>query len=200
MTGLDWYLCDEEGHRDVMNCWRALLKLYTERPVLHDDSGKNSFEWIESGDVNRSIFSFIRRNPWNYNDALIFVINMTPVEYANFGVGVPVDGQYNRVFSTYPDQTPYVVTAEQALCNGRPYKCSFTLRPFESMVFEVPYHESTEEEKQHEKKVRARAKREHKLATSDTAHIPQVPALQTSDKPQTPKKPRAKKSTTTKTK
>jgi 1,4-alpha-glucan branching enzyme len=171
---LDWHLCDDPGHRDVMNCYRALLKLYKERPVLHDDSGKNSFEWIESGDVQRSIFSFIRRNPWNYNDALIFVINMTPVEYQGFGVGAPVSGTYKRIFSTYPDETPYTVEAEKTLCNGRPYKCSFTLRPFESMIFEVPYHESTEEEKQEEKKVRARAKKEHEIATNDTAHIPQV--------------------------
>jgi 1,4-alpha-glucan branching enzyme len=171
---LDWHLCDDPGHRDVMNCYRALLKLYRERPVLHDDSGKNSFEWIDSGDVSRSIFTFIRRNPWNYNDALVFVINMTPVEYQGFGVGVPVSGVYNRVFSTYPDETPYSVEAEKTLCNGRDYKCSFTLRPFESMIFEVPYHESTEEEKNEEKKVRARVKRDYKLATNDVKHIPQV--------------------------
>jgi 1,4-alpha-glucan branching enzyme len=174
MTSLDWQLCDDYGHRDVMNCYRALLKLYRERPVLHNDTNKNSFEWIDSGDVDRSIFTFIRRNPWNYNDALVFVINMTPVEYQGFGVGVPVSGEYNRVFSTYPDETPYKVEAEKTLCNGRDYKCSFTLRPFESMIFEVPYHESTEEEVKKEKAAKAKAKREHKLAKNDTAHIPQV--------------------------
>lgn len=170
---LDWHLCDDPGHRDVMDCYRALLHLYKERPVLHNDSGKNTFEWIESGDYQRSIFSFIRRNPWDYNNALVFVCNMTPVEYSDFGVGVPVSGTYRRIFSTYPDETPYAVDTEEVLCNGRPYRCTFTLRPFESMVFEVPFKESTQEEKAEELKVREEIKRAHHLAKNDTKHIPQ---------------------------
>jgi 1,4-alpha-glucan branching enzyme len=142
--------------------------------VLYDDSGKNSFEWIESGDVQRSIFSFIRRNPWNYNDALIFVVNMTPVEYSLYGVGAPVSGKYKRIFTTYGDESECEVDAEKTLCNGRPYRCTFTLRPFESVIFEVPYHDSTEEELKEEKKVRARVKKEHQLATNDKAFIPDV--------------------------
>ena len=172
-ASLDWHLCNEPGHRDVMDCWRALLKLYRERPVLHDDTGTSSFEWIESGDINRSIFSFIRRNPWNYNDALIFVVNMTPVDYYDFGVGAPVDGKYKRVFSTYPDGSEFIIDAKEELCNGRPYKLSFDLRPFEAIVFEVPYHASTEEEKKEEQRVKSRAKREHKLVKT-TVHAPAV--------------------------
>ena len=197
-TSLDWHLCDDPGHRDVMDCYRALLKLYREKPVLHDDTGSASFEWIESGDVSRSIFSFIRRNPWNYNDALIFVINMTPVDYNDFGVGAPVDGKYKRIFSTYPDGSEMQVEAAEELCNGRPYKLKFDLRPFEAVVFEVPYHESTEEEKKEEKRVRSRAKRDFASLKKDTSHLPKV------DIPEelVPRKPAAKKATkkTTKTK
>ena len=197
-TSLDWHLCDDLGHRDVMDCYRALLKLYRERAVLHDDTGSASFEWIESGDVSRSIFSFIRRNPWNYNDALIFVINMTPVDYNDFGVGAPVDGKYKRIFSTYPDGSEMQVEAAEELCNGRPYKLKFDLRPFEAVVFEVPYHESTEEEKKEEKRVRSRAKRDFTSLKKDTSHLPKV------DIPEelVPRKPAAKKATkkTTKTK
>lgn len=137
-TGLDWFHCDDPGHRDVMNCYRELLRLYRERRVLHDDTGKNTFEWIESGDVDRSIFSFIRRNPWNYNNALVFVCNMTPVDY-DYAVGVPVLGKYKRIFSTYPDGNLMEVEAEMCLCNGRPYKVPFRLRAYESVIFEVPY-------------------------------------------------------------
>lgn len=173
-TGLDWYLCDDAGHRDVMNCYRALLHLYKERPVLHNDSGSNSFEWIESGDVDRSVFSFIRRNPWNYNNALIFVCNFTPVYRENFAVGVPVLGTYNRIFSTYPDDSEYKIEAEKRLCNGRPYCVPFNLRPFESMIFEVPYVESTEEEKKTEAAVRAGIVEAYKLAKNDHSHVPTV--------------------------
>jgi 1,4-alpha-glucan branching enzyme len=174
-TGLDWYLADDPGHRDVMNCWRALLHLYRERPVLHNDSGSGTFEWINSGDVDRSIFTFIRRNPWNYNNALVFVCNFTPIYRKDFAVGVPVLGEYKRIFSTYPDDTPYVIQAEKRLCDGREYCVPFNLRPFESMIFEVPYVEQTEEEKKEEERVRTAIKKAHKKAISDNSHVPQVP-------------------------
>ncbi|MBE7087919.1 MAG: 1,4-alpha-glucan branching protein GlgB [Clostridiales bacterium] len=171
-TGLDWYLCDDEGHKDVQNCYRSLLHLYKERPVLYNDTTKASFEWINSGDFNRSIFSFIRRNPWNYNNALVFVCNFTPIFRENFAVGVPVLGTYNRIFSTYPDERPYTVEAEERLCDGRPYCVPFNLRPFESMIFEVPFVEETEEEKKDKDKQIESAKQEFTLAKNDLSHIP----------------------------
>ena len=138
---LDWYLCDKEGNRDVMNCLRALLKLYKERPVLYDDSEHNTFEWVSSWDRERSIVSFIRRNPWNYNNALIFVCNFSPVCREQYAVGAPIAGKYKRVFSTYPDGSILEIEAENRLCDGRNYAIPFTLKPFESIVFECPYVE-----------------------------------------------------------
>ena len=177
-VSLDWQLCDEPDHRSVMECYRALLHLYKERSVLHNDSNSKSFEWIESGDVQRSIFSFIRRNPWNYNDGLIFVCNMTPMTYGNYGVGAPVSGKYRRVFSTCYDGVDMEVEAKEELCNGRKYMLSFTLRPYEAVILEIPYHESTEEEIKNEKKEKNRVKRAYRQAKSDLSHVPvtEVPA------------------------
>lgn len=177
-TSLDWHLCDDKGHREVLECWRALLHIYRERPVLYNDcGGPKTFEWINSGDYNRNIFTFIRRNPWNYNNALIFVCNFAPVERWEMGVGAPVAGVYKRIFSTYPDGNPLEIEAKEELCDGRKYKLIFNLRPFESAIFEVPYIEATEEEKKAEKTVRTRIKREHAEAKNDLSHIPQIPPL-----------------------
>lgn len=175
-TGLDWWLADDEGHRDVMNCYRTLLHIYRERPVLYNDcGGPKTFEWINSGDFNRNIFTFIRRNPWNYNNALIFVVNFAPVERWEMGVGAPLPGKYKRIFSTYPDGSPLEIDAREELCDGRPYKLVFDLRPFEAAIFEVPYVESTPEEQKEEKIVRNRIKRAHREAKNDDSHIPQIP-------------------------
>ena len=171
-VSLDWHLCDEPDHRSVMECYRALLHLYRERSVLYDDSNSKSFEWIESGDVQRSIFAFIRRNPWNYNDGLIFVCNMTPMTYENYGVGAPLSGVYRRAFSTYYDGEEMTVEAKEELCNGRPYKLTFKLKPYEAIVLEIPYRESTEEELKHEKREKSRVKRAHKQAKNDLSHVP----------------------------
>ena len=174
-TGLDWFLCDDEGHRDVMNCWRELLRLYRERPVLHNDcGGPNTFEWINSGDCNRNIFTFIRRNPWNYNNALVFVCNFAPVERWEMGVGAPVEGVYKRIFSTYPDGSPLEIETVEELCDGRRYKLIFNLRPYESCIFEVPYKESTPEEIKKEKAVRSGIKKAHEEVKNDFSHVPDV--------------------------
>ena len=175
-TGLDWYLADDEGHRDVMNCYRTLLHIYRERPVLHNDcGGPKTFEWINSGDFNRNIFTFIRRNPWNYNNALIFVINFAPVDRWDMGVGAPIAGTYKRIFSTYPDGNPLEIEAKEELCDGRPFKLTFDLRPFEAAIFEVPYVESTPEEQKIEKSVRRSIKLRHTKAKNDSSHVPQIP-------------------------
>ncbi|MBD5632263.1 MAG: 1,4-alpha-glucan branching protein GlgB [Clostridia bacterium] len=198
-TSLDWHLCDDSSHREVLDCFRTLLHIYKERPVLYNDcGGPVSFEWINSGDYQRSIFTFIRRNPWNYNNALIFVCNFAPVERWEYGVGAPVDGVYKRIFSTYPDGSPLEIQAKEELCDGRKYKLTFTLRPFESVIFEVPYKEETEEEKKKEKAVRARIQREHKAVKNDLSHIPQVPPMEEAKKPTAKKKATTAKKTTTK--
>ncbi|MCD8286880.1 MAG: alpha amylase C-terminal domain-containing protein, partial [Clostridia bacterium] len=167
-VSLDWHLCNDPGHKDLMDCYRALLHLYTSHPVLYNDCGDpKTFEWINSGDYQRNIFSFIRRNPWNYNNALIFVCNFAPVDRNEMGVGAPLAGTYNRVFTTYPDGAPLSVETTEELCDGRPYKLKFDLRPFESAVFEVPYYESTPEEKKAQRIAKAKMTRKHNAAKAE---------------------------------
>ena len=134
---LDWFHADDLGHREVMDTVRALLTLYRDREVLHNDTAKSViFEWINSGDVDRSIFSFIRRNPWNYDDALYFVCSFTPVGHSLFAMGVPSEGRYKRVFTTYPDGSELIIEAERYICDGREFRIPFALRPFEAVIFE----------------------------------------------------------------
>lgn len=137
--GLDWSTTNDVGHRELMECFRSLLQLYKTHPTLCNDTGKDTFEWISGGDADRSIVTFIRRNPWNYNNALVFVCSFTPVQRDNYAVGVPLPGEYKRVFSTYPDTGWDKFRAEERLCDGRPYALPFNLRPYESIIFEVPY-------------------------------------------------------------
>ena len=91
-------------------------------------------------------------------------------------IGVPVSGDYVKIFSTYSDEEEYSLTAVKEECDGRPYRLVVKLRPYESLIFAVPYHESTEEEKEEERKTRRRIKKEHEDAISDNKHVPKVPA------------------------
>ena len=63
-VSLDWYLAEEPLHKDLQNYFRDLLHLYKKYPSMYSlDYDWDGFQWINANDGDRSIFSFIRRNP-----------------------------------------------------------------------------------------------------------------------------------------
>ena len=146
---INWNLANIESHRDVMMTLRSLLKLYDSRPVLYSDlRDPVTFEWVNNGDTYRSTFSYIRRNPWNYNSALLVILNFAPSFYGDYSCGVPVEGGYRRIFSTY-DYLQYKdddsaiadvppLLSEEEECDGYEHRITYNLRPYESVIFELP--------------------------------------------------------------
>lgn len=146
---IDWHLADDFGHRDIMMTVQKLLNIYKQLPVLYSDS-KNpvTFEWVNRNDSWSNTISYIRRNPWNYEGAVLVVCNFSPTERHDYCVGVPLPGSYERVFSTYdtlpsgggPDELggdPVMIAAEGE-CDGRAFRLSYSLRPFESIIVKFP--------------------------------------------------------------
>ena len=153
---LNWGLTQDFGHRDIMQCVKNLLGIYRSYPVLHTDSkNPTTFEWINSMDYDRNIISYVRRNPWNYDNALLVVCSFSPVQHNGYRCGVPLEGYYKRIFSTYDslpgsggpgevaDIPPLCTLHEE--CDGREYCVSYDLRPFESAIFEFPIKKKEEE-------------------------------------------------------
>ena len=167
---INWHLADDMWHRDIMDCIRRLLEIYKKYPVLYTDPRNHvSFEWINKNDAWRNTISYLRRNPWDYNSSLLVVCNFAPVQYENYTVGVPEPGDYRRIFSSY-DSMPGgggpgelgaepVLTAEQRGCDGYAYTLTYSLRPYESIIFEVPNEpekKSKDREKQKPKDPKAK--------------------------------------------
>ncbi len=150
---INWSLANVENHRDVMISLRSLLKLYNSRPVLYSDSGNpTTFEWVNKHDAYRNTFSYIRRNPWNYNSALLVILNFAARLYMDYCCGVPVKGYYKRLFSTYDfldfgedssciQEIP-PLTSTDAPSDGYEYRITYDLRPYESVIFEFPINEA----------------------------------------------------------
>ena len=146
---IDWFLADEFGHRDVMECLRRLNAVYKSHEVLYSDSRNPiTFEWVNRNDASRNILAYIRRNPWNYNSAVLVVCNFSPVRYDGYSCGVPVEGELKRVFSTYDslpggggpasfEEGPELVSW-LGECDRYPYHISYDLRPFEAIIVELP--------------------------------------------------------------
>ena len=147
---INWDFASSFGHRDVMQCIRNLNAIYKAYPTLYSDSKNPAvFEWINGNDRDRNIISFIRRNPWNYDSALLIVCNFSPVGYTDYTCGTPVEGMYRRIFSTYdslpgggsPGEVeggiPPIVTSAHD-CDGHKNMITYSLRPYESIILEFP--------------------------------------------------------------
>jgi hypothetical protein len=79
---------------------------------------------------------------------VLAVISFSPMEYPDYNVGVPLSGSCIRVFSTYdglpPEEntggreTPTLLKTEEHVCDGYCHMISLHLRPFESVIIELP--------------------------------------------------------------
>ena len=146
---LDWYLTDDFNHDDVMKTVKNLICIYKKYPALHSDSkDSRTFEWINRNFADGNIISFIRKSPRNYDGALLVICNFSPWYHHNFSCGAPKGGGYERIFSTYdniPGQggpkelggCPYI-EAQYGVCDGKPFRLSYGLRPFEALILRIP--------------------------------------------------------------
>jgi 1,4-alpha-glucan branching enzyme len=96
---LDWHLLDFAPHRGVQSLVRDLNALYRGTPALHEiDFTDAGFEWIDWGDRDNSVFSWLRRDA--SGNFVICVSNMTPVVRHDFRIGVPEGGRYRELLNT----------------------------------------------------------------------------------------------------
>ncbi len=152
---LDWYLTNEPLHKDMKEYVSSLLTIYKKYPCLYAyDIRKESFEWINENDADRSIFSFIRKDLDNEKKSLIFICNFTPIDRQDYCVGVSKEGTYKEILSSYM-LTTQDDTIESAMeknsvlvrrkfkavkeeCDNRPYRLNIHLRPYEAIIVAFP--------------------------------------------------------------
>lgn len=156
---LEWHLLNEPLHDELQEYTKELLHIYKKYDVLYKyDDDHRSFQWVNCNDADRSIFSFIRRNPKDYKGALLFICNFTPVDRPDYCVGVPVKGSYKQLLTNFSiineedsaesaaaKKVEMALTAEnskykavQRECDGLPYRLNIHLRPFEAMIIKFP--------------------------------------------------------------
>lgn len=139
---LDWYLLENPDHQHIQNWVRELLHMYQKNPALYElDSSWDGFEWINADDADRSIYSFVRKSRDGKNN-LLFVCNFTPMERADYRVGVPKKKTYKLILSSDDaafggdgSEHPLSYKAEQSECDGRPYSFAYPLSPYGVAVF-----------------------------------------------------------------
>ncbi|QYJ16550.1 1,4-alpha-glucan branching enzyme GlgB [Rubrobacter xylanophilus DSM 9941] len=140
---LDWHLLGGRN-RGVRELVADLNALYRATPALHQvDFEPEGFEWVEGGDAEQSVISFLRRAR-NPEDFVLVVCNFTPVVRHGYRVGVPRGGAYEELLNT--DDARYggsgvtsgELEAEETPWHGRPFSLPLTLPPL-ATVFLRPH-------------------------------------------------------------
>ena len=139
---LDWFLLAEEQNRGMHEYVKELLNLYRKYPALYSiDNDWSGFEWLNADDADRSVYSFFRKDETGRNN-IMFVINMTPMMWENYMIGVPKKKKYklllnsdDKRFGGNGHEIPAEINAVKGDCNFKKYNISFDLPPYTAAVF-----------------------------------------------------------------
>ncbi|WP_288956500.1 1,4-alpha-glucan branching protein GlgB [uncultured Polaribacter sp.] len=97
---LDWHLLEYDVHKGAQNLVKDLNKLYKKEPALHQKQfSHEGFEWIDHGDHQNSVMSYIRKGT-EEKDNIIVVLNLTPVPRENYRIGLPKAGTLSQIFNS----------------------------------------------------------------------------------------------------
>jgi 1,4-alpha-glucan branching enzyme len=136
---LPWQIADEPMRASFGRFLADLGRLYQQEPALWgSDPDPESFAWIDAGDVEGSVISYLRRS----GDHVVAVVqNLTPVPRYNYRLGVPSAGTWVEVLNT--DSEHYGgsnvgnlggLPAEEFASHGQPASVSLTLPPLATLV------------------------------------------------------------------
>ncbi len=139
---LDWCLLGEDLNKGLHEYVKELLKIYRKYPCLYEfDNCWDGFEWINCDDKDRSTYSFFRKSS-NGKNNLLFIINMTPIHWENYKLGVPKKKKYKLLLNSAEERfggaggtIPGEITAVKENCDYKDYSITLDLPPYAAAVF-----------------------------------------------------------------
>ena len=139
---LDWFLLENDLNKGMHDYVKELLQIYRKYPCLYEnDNSWAGFEWLNCDDKDRSVYSFFRKSE-NGKNELLFILNMTPMKWENYVVGVPKKKKYKLLlnsddtrFAGNGNVIPKELAAEAKPCNNKKYSITFDLPPYTAAIF-----------------------------------------------------------------
>jgi len=97
--GLDWWTLDQPSHQGLFDLVSQLNKSYVANPALWElDASHQGFEWLDGGDAERSVISFIR---WAEDGSAIAVfVNFSGSPHHDYRTGLPFAGEWDEILNT----------------------------------------------------------------------------------------------------
>jgi 1,4-alpha-glucan branching enzyme len=140
---LDWHLLEHADHAGIQRLVRDLNGLLRSQPALHEqDFSGAGFEWIDHGDAQRSLLSFVRRG--SNGSMLLVVSNFAPVVHHGLRLGVPAAGRWQERLNTDSAHyggsnvgTPFASAHSEAIAShGRPQSVTLSIPPLATVFLE----------------------------------------------------------------
>jgi len=133
--GLDWWILDQPVHAGLHHLVSSLNAVYrAEAPLWARDNDEGGFEWLDAGDAEHNVVSFLR---WDHEGNPIAVImNFSGNPVGPYRVGLPFAGVWEELINT--DATEFggsgvgnfgEVHATDTPWSGRPASAELTLPP-----------------------------------------------------------------------
>jgi 1,4-alpha-glucan branching enzyme len=139
---LEWDLLAYAPHQGIQRWVRDLNRLYASEKALYQwDCEPAGFEWVDAGDAESSVISWIRKAPGDESTILV-VCNFTPVPRTGYRLGVPRGGMWREALNS--DAAEYGgsgegnaggFAAEPVPSHGRPFSLNLTLPPLAICFF-----------------------------------------------------------------
>ncbi len=142
--GLDWWILDQPLHQGLQDLVRELNSVYRATPALWErDGDSGGFAWIDGGDNQRQIVSFVRYD--HAGNAVAVIANFAGHPHHGVRVGLPRDGVWREIFNS--DAQEYggsgvgnggTVTTTSDGYNGFPHSAELTLPPLGVLFLHSP--------------------------------------------------------------
>ncbi len=139
---LDWFLLEDPLNKGMQEYMKELLKLYVSNPAMYElDNDWNGFEWVNCDDSDHSVYSLIRKSG-DGKKKLLFVVNLTPMQWENYRIGVPSRKKCKLLLNS--DEVRFggngfkidpEIIPEHISWDNRPYSIQLTLPAFGAAVF-----------------------------------------------------------------
>lgn len=98
-ASLEWHVLEYGCHSGLQRFVEDLNKCYRDEEALHQiDFESHGFQWIDCGDWESSIISFLRRS--HNGETIVCVCNFTPVPRYYYRVGVPQTGYWKEILNS----------------------------------------------------------------------------------------------------
>jgi 1,4-alpha-glucan branching enzyme len=133
---LDWYLLDDESHKELQNFVGRCMSLNRDYAALYaTDYDPEGFQWINADDRDNSVYRWVRWDPAKKKN-LLFCISFTPVERDNFRIGAPVPGTYKLILGSDEKHQKKQLVTDKGDCDGQEQSLLVDLPPFGVAVYE----------------------------------------------------------------